>query len=89
MSSHSSQETNKAPSYIEQEALERKIRLGMANDHIYNLISSCGMSGTNSLDLSKKNLSSIPSELLSLSHLEVCDKQLFEVCRLDIDLAGF
>lgn len=58
-------------SKIEQEALERKIKLGKAHDHISALIRNCSESGTPYLDLSQKHLSEIPDELLRLSHIEV------------------
>ena len=58
-------------SKIEQEALERKIKLGKASEHISNLIDNCKYTGAKSLDLTKKNLLDIPNELLTLDHLEV------------------
>ena len=58
-------------SKIEQEALDRKIKLGKANEFILSVINNCARTGAKFLDLSKKNLSSIPEELLTLTHVEV------------------
>lgn len=64
-------ELSEESSKIEQEALERKIKLGKADEHLLYIINNCKLSGTKYLDLSKKNMSAIPEELLSLTHLEV------------------
>ncbi|XP_067936336.1 leucine-rich repeat-containing protein 27-like isoform X2 [Watersipora subatra] len=57
-------------SKIEQEALERKIKLGKANDHVLHLIENCKLTGATCLDLSRKSIATIPDELLELTHLE-------------------
>ena len=64
-------ELSRESSKIEQEALERKIKLGKAQEHVISLIQSCKHSGARYLDLTKKNISVVPDELLSLTHLEV------------------
>lgn len=64
-------ELERQMSNIEQEALDRKIKLGKANEFVIGMINNCNRSGAKYLDLSKKNLNCIPEELLSLSHVEV------------------
>lgn len=56
---------------IEQEALERKIRLGMASEHITSIINNCRDNGAPFIDLSKKSITAVPEDLLSLTHLQV------------------
>lgn len=65
------QTMNGGQTAIEQEALNRKIRLGKAHEHVATLIHFCAQSGRRYLDLSNKNISSIPADLYSLTHLEV------------------
>lgn len=62
------------PSKIEQEALDRKIKLGKANEFTVSVINNCARSGAKHLDLSRKSLTSIPDELLTLTHIEVRKK---------------
>lgn len=64
-------ELERETSKIEQEALDRKIKLGKANEFILSVINNCARNGAKYLDLSRKNLSSIPEELLTLTHVEV------------------
>lgn len=58
-------------SEIEQEALDRKIRQGKGQEYVLNIINNCCKSGSVYLDLSTKNICSIPPELLAAPHVQV------------------
>lgn len=56
---------------IEQEAVERKIRQGKGHEFVVNIINNCTKSGSIFLDLSNRNIASVPEELLSVTHVQV------------------
>lgn len=66
-------ELSRQNSKIEQEALDRKIKLGKAAESIVSIINNCKVTGAKCLDLSRRGISTLPEELLALTDIEVCN----------------